>query len=178
MNYGFVITRQGLDLITKLLIPTDLILTRIMVGNGKTDSTSDPANFTDLISPMAQGTSTVPVVQNHQLEFTVEYRNDLNGGLTTGFWLNEFGIFAQDPDLGEILLYYANLGDYPQWVHPFVMGALDVRRYPVSIGLSNDANVILQYPANAFITSEYLELRLASLTTLSGIEMSPTTPPE
>jgi len=157
MNYGFVITRQGLDLITKLLIPTDLVLTRVMVGNGRLDETSDPINFTDLISPIAQATSTTPIVNNHQLEFVVEYRNDLNGGLNTGFWLNEFGIFALDPDLGEILLYYATLGDYPQWVQPFVPGMLDVRRYPVSIGLSNDATVNLQYPAVAFLTAEDLQ---------------------
>ena len=157
MNYGFVITRKGLDLITKLLIPTDLVLTRVMVGNGRLDQSSDPKSFTDLVSPIAQATSTVPIVNNHQLEFVVEYRNDLNGGLPTGFWLNEFGVFAQDPDIGEILLYYATLGDYPQWVQPFSPGMLDVRRYPVSIGLNNDATVTLAYPAVAFLTAEDLD---------------------
>jgi len=163
MNYGFVITRKGLDLITKLLIPNDLVLTRVMVGNGRLGETSDPINFTDLISPIAQATSTTPIVNNHQLEFTVEYRNDLgidlgtSGGLATGFWLNEFGVFAYDPDIGEILLYYATLGDYPQWVQPFLPGMLDVRRYPVSVGLSNNAVVKLGYPAIAFLTAEDLE---------------------
>jgi len=163
MNYGFVITRQGLNLITKLLIPTDLVLTRVMVGNGRVEENPDPIWFTDLISPIAQAASTTPIVNNRQLEFTVEYRNDMGtdlgtgGGLATGFWLNEFGVFALDPDEGEILLYYASLGDYPQWVQPFTPGMLDVRRYPISIGLSSDATVVLQYPSVAFLTSEDLE---------------------
>ena len=156
MNYGFVVTRQGLDLITKLLIPEDLVLTRVMVGNGRLDESSDPISFTDLVSPIAPATSTTPIVNNHQLEFTVEFRNDLNGGLQTGFWLNEFGVFAQDPDVGEILLYYATLGDYPIWVQPISTGAIDVRRFPVSLGLSNDVTVVLQYPAVAFLTAEDL----------------------
>lgn len=138
----------------KLLIPTDLVLTRIMVGDGR--AYTNPALLNDLVSPIAQATSTPPVVNNNQLEFIVEYRNDLNGGLTTGFWLSEFGIFAQDPDVGEILLYYATLGDYPQWVRPFAAGSVDVRRYPISIGLSTDAIVILQFPAVAMLTADDL----------------------
>ena len=34
---------------------------------------------------------------------------------------------------------------------------LDVRRYPISIGLSNDATVELQYPAVAFLTAKDLQ---------------------
>lgn len=163
MNYGFVITRKGRSLILKLQKPIDFVLTRIMVGNGRLPDNPDPINFTDLISPMAQATSTTPTVNNHQLEFKVEYRNDLgtdlgkSGGLRTGFWLNEFGVFARDPDEGEILLYYATLGDYPQWVQPFIPGMLDTRRYPVSIGLNDDAFVRLEFPSVAFITAEDLE---------------------
>ena len=162
MNYGFVITKKGLNLITKLMIPIDLVITRIMVGNGRLPENPDPKNFTDLISPIALATSTVPVVNNRQLEFKVEYRNEFgtdlgkSGGLRTGFWLNEYGVFAQDPDDGEILLYYATLGDYPQWVQPFAPGMTDVRRYPVAIGLNSDANVRLEYPSVAFLTAEDL----------------------
>ena len=163
MNYGFVITRKGLNLITKLLMPAELVFTRVMVGNGRLPENPDPANFTDLIAPIAQATSTTPKVNNHQLEFKIEYRNDLgvdlgeSGPLSTGFWLNEFGIFALDPDEGEILLYYATLGDYPQWVQPFITGMLDVRRYPVSIGLNNNATVKLEYPSVAFLNADDLD---------------------
>ena len=153
MVYGFAVTRQGLDLIMKLLIPEQLVLTRVMVGSGRAPDGADIANFTDLIQPVAQATSTVPVVANHLLQFIVEYRNEFSPGLP-GFNINEYGVFAQDPDIGEIMIYYGSLGDYPEWVHPFSPGELNVRRYPVSIGLTNDVTVIAAYPQVAFMTAE------------------------
>ena len=160
MNYGFVITAAGLNLIASLLAEETLEITSVWVGNGRTDDTSDPVQFTDLISPIALATSTTPVVNNRQAEFVVQYRNDLNGGLPTGFFLNEFGVKARkkgDTAEGK-LIYYGSLGDYPQWVQPASVGALDVRSYPVSIGLNSDANVSLNYPAVAFLTAEDLQV--------------------
>ena len=93
---------------------------------------------------MALATSTVPQVEDKQVSFIVEYRSDLNGGLAEGFWLNEFGVYANDPDNGEILLYYATMGDYPQYVAAYNGQAVDVRRYPVVIALSECYNVELK----------------------------------
>lgn len=145
-EYGFVITNQGRALLTKVLAGEQLTLTRVMFGDGKL-SGQDPASLIDLISPKEAGTSTVPMVQEESVVFTVQYQN-------TGqsmFILNEYGIFAQDPDEGEILLYYATLGDYPQYVRP---GLGDIRRFPISIALSaNDVNVTLAFDASAFVTT-------------------------
>ena len=158
MDPTFYITNQGLDLIVKLIDTGELTLTKVTVGSGKVLLGQDPKTFTDLIQYVADATSTMPVVNNRQLDMIVEYRNDLNGGLLTGFWNNEFGIFALDPDIGEILFCYATLGDYPQWIGPYEgTVATDVVRYPVSIGLSSDATVVLNYQALAFVTHEELE---------------------
>lgn len=154
MNYGFVITSVGWTLLTKMLAGTQLEISRIMVGSGRVADTVDPATLTELIAPVALATSTTPVIENNTVSFTVEYRSDLNGGLDEGFWLNEFGIYAIDPDAGEILLYYATLGDYPQYVSPYTNGSVDIRRYPVSIVLTSDLDVVIGYPALAFMTSE------------------------
>ena len=164
---GAVTTRAGLSVIAHLMAGDTLTITRVMVGNGRFDddlTLQDAVHFTDLLNPIAQATATTPVVNNLQLEFIVDYRNDMNGGLTTGFRLSEFGIFALHPLTDEeVLVHYANLGDYPQWVQPFSRGGLDIRRYPVSIGLSSDVNVVLQYPSTAFLTGEDLENRIAAL---------------
>ena len=72
---------------------------------------------------------------------TVEYRNDLSGGLENGFYLSELGVFARDKSGSEVMIYYGSLGDYPQWVQPYTQGAVEVRRFPLAIGLSNTANV-------------------------------------
>lgn len=158
MNYGFVITMQGWRLLAKLLAGSQLEITKIMVGSGKVPEGVKPSEITNLVQPVALATSTLPQVTNRQLSFIVEYRNDLNGGLAEGFWLNEFGIYADDPDNGEILLYYATLGDYPQYVSAFNGSAVDIRRYPISIALSECKDVQLSYPANSLMTVEDMAL--------------------
>ena len=86
----------------------------------------------------------------------VEYRSDLNGGLSTGFWLNEFGVFAMDGD-DEVMIYYGCLGDFPQWVSAYNQGAIDIRRYPVVLQVAEAVNVVIAYPALAFMTAEDVE---------------------
>lgn len=153
MSYGFVITEMGKNLLAKLGTGESLHITRIMVGKGEIAEGQDPSCFTGLVEPVAQATSTLPLVKENTLSFIVEYRNDLNGGLEEGFWLKEFGVFAQDGE-NEILLYYATLADFPQYVTAYKHGAIDIRRYPVSIAVSDKINVSLQYPMVAFVTEE------------------------
>ena len=153
MAYGFMITVEGRKLLAKLVAGSQLEITRVMVGSGDVEEGQSPAYFTDLVQPVAQATSTLPVAKEDTVSFVVEYRSDLNGGLEEGFWLKEFGVFARDGE-EEILLYYATLGDFPQYVTAYKKGAVDIRRYPVSIMLTDGVDLILEYPAIAFITEE------------------------
>lgn len=70
--------------------------TRIMVGSGAMPEGVEPIDMVTLVTPVAEGVSSVPTVENGVLSMVVEYRNDLNGGLQEGFWLREFGVFAKD----------------------------------------------------------------------------------
>lgn len=163
MEAGFTITKPGWRLLAKLLAGDKLEITKVMVGGGKVPAGTTPSEISELVQPVAQATSTLPVVTDNQVSFIVEYRSDLNGGLKEGFWLNEFGVYANDPDEGEILLYYATLGDYPQYVAAYSGQAVDVRRYPVSIGLSDCKDVQLSYPAGALVTAEEMAAALDKL---------------
>ena len=155
--YGFIIRAKGRELIASLLAGDTLTITRCMVGEGKPQEDVEPSALTDLVKPIAQATSTAPIVNRQQVDLTVEYRNDLNGGLENGFYLSEFGVFARGKDGAEVMIYYACLGDYPQYVQPFTEGgAVAIRRFPIAIGVSNTQNVHLEYHADAFITSENL----------------------
>ena len=53
----------------------------------------------------------------------------------------------------EVMIYYGSLGDYPQWVSAYNEGAIDIRRYPVTLKVSTDIIVEIAYPALAFMTS-------------------------
>lgn len=155
---GFFITRKGLALLAKLQAGSTLEITRVMVGGGQVPEDLNPLDLADLVSPIVQATSTKPSVKDRSVTFTVEYRSDL-GKLDRDILINEFGVFARDPDEGEILLYYANLGDYPEPVWAYTEnGPVCARRYPVSISVSDGVGVVLGYMASAYMTAEDVEL--------------------
>lgn len=151
--YGGTITVAGRNLITSLIAGDTIRFTRIVVGSGAMPENTEPVDMTELVCPVAEGTSTTPTLENGAVHLTVEYRNDLNGGLEKGFWLREFGIYAKTDTTDEILLYYATLGDYPQPVNAYQENRIDIRRYPVTIALELDADVQIAYNPGAFITS-------------------------
>ena len=152
--YGGTITVKGRDLITSLIAGETIEFTRIIVGSGEVPEGVEPIDMEDLVKPVAEATSTVPTVENGVLSLVVEYRNDMNGGLKTGFWLREFGIYARTANSEEILLYYATLGDSPQPVNAYQDNRIDIRRYPVTIALEVDADIQVTYNPGAFITAE------------------------
>ena len=161
--YGGTVTVKGRDLITSLIAGATIELTRIVVGSGKMSEGVEPIDMETLVNHIAEATSTVPVVENNVLSMVVEYRNDMNGGLKEGFWLNEFGIFAKTENSEEILLYYATLGDSPQPVNAYQDNRYDIRRYPVTIALLIDADVQITYTPGAFITASEAQEIIESL---------------
>lgn len=176
--YGFIIPAKGWNLLTKLLAGELLVITRVMVGSGRLADNTEPAALTGLVQPVAAGTSTVPQINKNTCSFVVEYRSDLNGGLQKGFWLNEFGVYALDPDEGEILLYYGTLGEYPQYVSEYSGGSIDIKRFPVSIVLTDEVNVEINYPAIAFMTAEDVANYIKNYISQSSVIVSETEPPK
>ena len=169
--YGGTVTVAGRNLITSLMAGKTIEFTRIMVGSGSMPDGFEPIDMTNLVSPIAEGVSSVPSVENGVLSMLVEYRNDLNGGLKEGFWLREFGVYAKTEDTEEILLYYATLGDSPQPVNAYKDNRIDIRRYPITIALELDANIQVTYNPGAFITSAEAEemVRNMVMDAVSGV---------
>ena len=93
--YGGTVTVAGRDLITSLVAGETIQFTRIMVGSGALPEGVEPIDMTELVTPVAEGTSTTPVQDGATVYMTIEYRSDLNGGLKEGFWLREFGVYAK-----------------------------------------------------------------------------------
>ena len=148
--YGFLVTTAGEGLLARAAAGETLTITGVQVGKGIAAGADAAKALTALIDPVAAGTSTAPQVNGGQISMIVEYRNDLGGGLETGFELTEFGIMARAGDDSPTLLYYAGLGDSPQPVQPISQG-LDVHRFPVAIAVTGEVSVTLGYPADAFL---------------------------
>lgn len=153
--YGIVITEKGLALDAKLRAGDNLRLTRVMVGDGTVPEETNPRKLTDLISPFAEATSTPPVAVGASTKLVVEYRNDMNGGLSRNRNINEYGLFAQDPEDGEILYLYGNLGEFPEPIRAHNDNEpVSTRRYPVSITVADGIDVVLGYQPSVFVTVE------------------------
>lgn len=156
---GFVITTAGETMLARAAAGEALTITGTAVGQGVVQSAAAAKALTALIDQVAAATSSTPAVSGGQMSMIVEYRNDMNGGLESGFALSEFGIFASVGDDPPTLLYYASLGDSPSQVQPESAG-LDVHRFPVAVAVSGDLTVTLGYPAGSFVTAEELEQAL------------------
>lgn len=159
--YGFAITEKGRSIIAGLLAGELLTITKVVVGSGLLPDYMNPKEVTELVQPVANAVYSRPIAADGVAKMTVEYRSDLNGGLTVGFDLREFGIYALDPDGKEVMIYYATLGDHPQWVSPYVQdsdgnidnpGAIDVRRFPVTIAIGNDRGITALYDTELWMT--------------------------
>ena len=153
--YGMVIANAGRDLLASLGTGETLTITRCMIGRGTVGSLEAAQALTDLVSPIAAATSTKPSHKDGNVSLMVEYRNDLDGGLQTDEEIREIGIWAQVGSQAEVLLLYGSLADRPQPVSHWTPGdPIEIRRFPITVGLSNDVTVILGYNALAFMTAE------------------------
>ena len=98
-----VITQQGLALEAKLTAGTTLTLTKAQTGSGSVP-VANLSTQTAVTDP-EQTLSFRPVTVTNGVAAVPAYlRND---SLSTGYTATQVGIFAQDPDLGEILYFIA-----------------------------------------------------------------------
>lgn len=155
---GLVITTAGRDLLVKLAATgRALILTRVLFGAGKPPPGATIADFqnkTALIAPIAEGTSTTPIFEHNQLSMVLEFRSDMHGGLSHDILINEYGVYASDPDGSDLLLLYGNLGDCPDTVAAYQPGMITTRGYPLSIAITSVPDVRIDFAASAFLTSQ------------------------
>jgi len=106
---GLTMTTKGINLQTKVQAGTTLNFTKIKVGDGVLSSGITLASLTDLVESKLE----VEIESVTSLgDGTYRVRGTLtNANVTTGFFLREVGVFATDPDDGEILYSVANAGD-------------------------------------------------------------------
>lgn len=115
---GTVITNKGLILITKLLAAgATLEFTRVAVGTGSIPSGYDPHNMAALASYRMDGAiSGYGVDPDHNdIAFVVMQISSI--GIESGFAITEAGVFAKDPNEGEILYAYLDLTEDPQYIY-------------------------------------------------------------
>jgi hypothetical protein len=104
---GLILTDAGRDILAKALTGQTLTFTRVALGDGTEPAT--PETLTGLVNEL----QTISIQSFEVIgDGTSKIRAILtNVGITTGFFVREIGVFAQDPDtLQEVLYSYANSG--------------------------------------------------------------------
>lgn len=148
-------TQKGNALITKLVTTQKaIIISQVMFGSGVCPNDVNPRMLENLIEPVASGTSNIPNYDGDTIHLMLEYRNDLHKELEHGFPIKEFGVFIRDEDGTQVMSFYGSLGEPGQWVSAYDLKGIDVRRFPVSIIVGEEATVILDYVPHAFMTAE------------------------
>lgn len=145
-------TDVGADLQAKVNAgKTKLTFTKIKVGSGV--NATNPLTLTDVISSKWETTNFV-VKQEGKIVSVDTFIT--NTGIHEAFRMSEIGLFAQDPDKGEVL--YAYLTDPEPDRMPAAGGSVVVSQ-ELTIGMvfSNTGNVSLTVNIGALVTHEQLE---------------------
>lgn len=113
---GLILTQAGANLQDKIAVSgATLQFTRAAIGDGLWPAGLDPTTLTALVgekqSLPIQGLADEGTGQ-HKISLLVD-----NTGLAQGFMTREIGVFADDPDLGEIL-YQVTSADSPDYLPP------------------------------------------------------------
>lgn len=132
---GWIVTEKGLSLQAKVEAGAVMNFTKIKTGDGLIGDQAIE-KLTDVLQPKQNlGIGSVAALDNGQCRLTSVVTNK---GITAGYYMRELGIFAEDPNLGEILFAY-NYDPAPDYL-PAEGGATVVgQEFEIYIAVSNNA---------------------------------------
>lgn len=150
-----VLTRKGIALLTKAQTgKCNIVLTKAAAGNGSYAPGEEISELTDLKAKKQTFQLTTVTVQNQSnvfVKFIMSNKQD-TGNLVNGYYVKEIGIYAQDPDEGEIL-YAIAIGVENQW--DFMPAYNDLLPSTITVDflieVSNAENVTIEMPNKMYL---------------------------
>lgn len=157
------LTEAGRNLLAKALTGKQLTFTKAFVGDGILGS-RDPAKLTALISQKRelpiQSMNTTSTLGTAEVVLEMS-----NKGLSAGFFVREYGLFARDPDTGAQVLYaYTNKGNESGYLEGD--NGVDQINYTLSlVTVIDQAPNVTAYITNTnqYVTVSRLEQKVADL---------------
>lgn len=114
---GSYLTQKGVSLIAKILASQgELRFTRAAVGDGTVPEGTTPEMMTDLANYKMDGM--IAAIDNPNTGEASVVVQVISIDLLEGFNARELGLWAEDPDEGEILYTYLSLAQHPEWIRP------------------------------------------------------------
>lgn len=135
------LTHKGAALLAKLQVTgATMNMSKIKFGDGIHDDTVVLAEMVDLLGEkQTVGISSKDIVDDTTCKFTCIITNT---GLANGYYLRECGLYAMDPDDGEIL-YATNYDDIPDYLPNEADGPAVYQEFSIYVTVSDAANVVL-----------------------------------
>ena len=152
---GLIITKKGRDLQAKVEAgKTALNLTKIKIGAGTVPPNKQLEDLTDLVAPKQNvGIALKEVLADGQCRISATITNN---GVNQGFYVKELGVFAQDPNVGEIL--YAVTNDSAPDYLPAQGGATVVsQEFAIHIAIGNASNITVKIDPTSLATMGYVK---------------------
>ena len=145
-----VITNLGHTLLGKVLAgKSGIHFTRASVGDGVISEGKSPEELTELVHEIKAGDiSGVDNPGSGEVRVSIQVSSL---GVSVGFFVKEIGIFATDPDLGEILYAYVGMPDKPQWIRPEGASINTLAIFDVYVAVSRAAEVTAQICPSAMV---------------------------
>ncbi len=149
-QFGMVQTKQGIALQTKAQAENvELNFTRVAIGDGPLPEGATLENLTALVNEKQSLKINLISVNNGRATLRVTFTNS---GLTAGFYVREFGVFATDPGEGEILYAVANAGSMADYLPPEGSNVVE-QIFDIVTVVGNAANVSATIdPSLTFVT--------------------------
>ena len=165
---GGRLTKAGRDLQLKVEAGRcKLELTKIKLGDG-TEGVDATDNLTDLVGPKAVfGISSV-VAKDGMCTVTGVISSS---SVTAAFYAREWGLFAKDPDRGEIL-YMISLDPNPESIPPKTAALKQAATYAMNIVVSNAANIVANIDPAGLVTIKILQDYLSKKVSKNGDTMT------
>ena len=154
---GLILTQQGRQLQAKVEAGTKLAITKLKLGSDVLPEGKQMEELRDLVTPKQNvGIATIEAQNDGTCKLSATISNT---GLAAGYYVRELGVFATDPDKGEILYLVAN-DSAPDYL-PAEGGATVVsQEFAVYVSASNTDNVVAQIDAGALATMGYVQLSI------------------
>ena len=153
---GLQLTNKGIALQAKVQAGTQLHITKLKLGSGVVPSGTDVKTLTDLIAPEQKlGIGGKEAVDDYcKISSTIS-----NTGLDAGYYVRELGVFAQDPDDGEILYMYTTDGA-PDYLPAGGGSTVISQEFSVMIAVDDTDNIVVDIDPAALATMGYVQLQI------------------
>ena len=173
---GTVLTNKGLSLITKLVsAQATLSFSRVAVGTGHTPSGYDPQNMIGLNEYKMDALISSYGVSPDRADVAYLVAQVSSVDVPEGFAITEAGVFATDPDEGEILYAYLDLTEDPQYIYASTDAISKFAEITFNVIIGSVDSVTAIVSPGALVTKKEYDAGMATKVTTAGGDIADTT---